>query len=404
MIYLILLLPVILLIYSNIIFLKNMGEITPVEQIAREQQASSALYGSALHFFPFKHKLELLELRRPEVVAAGSSRVLQFRDSMFTKSFANLGQGINFFWEGELFFRQMLQRHRPKLVLFGLDFWWFHGKGSVPPSPVYHYDANDYLTFDKVFVPTEWVADGKISVGQYLEGLIYPVWLRSPATYGVRATFNRDGLGPDGSNYYLGTQLGLHPPEDPGFSDTLDRIATSRSQFRYCRDLNPEKVQRFRSALRVLHEEEVPTILFLIGLSPTINAKIGDMKLQYACIEKLRSYLKSSRTEGSEQLYFDFFDTRDLGASDCEFVDGFHGGEVVSIRLLLAMANAENSPIREFIDRERLSDLLELFAGSTLLLPNHSFVRKDEREIDFLGIGCVKYAPNGLIPPEPSAG
>ena len=78
---LIVLLPVLLLLpagAANWLFLENAGELTAIEDVVARQQNEGGLYGTAIHPNDYAYKLALLAARQPEVVAIGSSRVLQF--------------------------------------------------------------------------------------------------------------------------------------------------------------------------------------------------------------------------------------------------------------------------------------------------------------------------------------
>ena len=66
--------------------------------------------------------------RNPSVIAIGSSRVLPFRESFFTKSFANLGYGIGSISDMEKTYQILKERKKEgkeelDIILFGIDFW-----------------------------------------------------------------------------------------------------------------------------------------------------------------------------------------------------------------------------------------------------------------------------------------
>ena len=391
-IYCMLLAPIVCVIYLNAMFLYGMGEIRPVEVIAREQQENQGLYGSAIHRLPYRHKLEILAARKPEVVAIGSSRVLQLSQSMFAVPFANLGQTVNDLTEGQLLTRDLIHRHRPKLVLFGLDYWWFSENARRPFGGfVHHRDAGDTLSLDTAFVPTQWLFSGRISPLEYLKALVYPSWLRPRPTYGMNAVLYREGLMPDGSYSYLGTQLGLRPAADVSFTDTFSRIADSRSFFRHCSSTHPERFADYEAILRSLREAEIPVIAFLIPLAPAVQRRMNSMGTSYSCIGPIRARLAAARLEGLGLSYFDLFDAESLGSADCEFVDGFHGGAAATVRMLLSMIERPDSPLARLVDRTVLERLLSTSKGRTVL-PAHPLLGPSEREVDFLEVGCAKNA------------
>src|SRR5256885_1593842 len=89
----------------------------------------------------------------PEIVAIGTSRAMQIRESFFNASFYNLGglvQGP--FQANALAERLLLREPRPKLVVFALDYWTFCGL----PSERSHGAA-----------PAEVAHDGMVSPDRY---------------------------------------------------------------------------------------------------------------------------------------------------------------------------------------------------------------------------------------------
>ena len=385
-----LLAPIACLIYLNALFLYGIGEIRPVETIAREQQQNHGLYGSATHRLPYRYMLEIFSVRQPEVVAIGSSRVLQLSQSMFTTGFANLGQTVNSLTEGRLLISDLIQRHQPQLVLFGLDYWWFSENAHRPAGNfIHHRDAGDTLSFDTAFLPTQWLLEGKIPPAEFLKGLVYPSWLRPFATYGMRAALYREGLMPDGSYSYLGIQLGLRRADDSRFADTLSRIAESRSFFQHCSNTNSERFADYEAILRTLRDAQIPVITFLIPFAPTVQNHMKAMNAAYGCIDLIRARLAAIALNNSDQGYFDLFDSAAHGSDDCEFVDGFHGGSATTVRMLLKMIERPSSPLAHMVNRDALERLLAASAGRTVL-PEHPLLGREDREVDFLEIGCVR--------------
>ena len=103
------------------------GELTTLDELVWRQHTSDALYGTALHDVRREHKLAIIEYRKPEIVALGSSRALDFRQEYFHRKFACACQAMKSLDEGKHFVDALVATYVPKLVIFALDFWWFTG-------------------------------------------------------------------------------------------------------------------------------------------------------------------------------------------------------------------------------------------------------------------------------------
>ena len=77
--------PIVILIVVNFSFLRNGGELYSPTKLSIENQSNRALIGLAYSdpVIQFKHKN--IQSRKPEIIALGTSRVLQFRDIYFTE-------------------------------------------------------------------------------------------------------------------------------------------------------------------------------------------------------------------------------------------------------------------------------------------------------------------------------
>ena len=68
--------------------------------------------------------------------------------------------------------------------------------------------------------------------------------------------------------------------------------------------------------------------------------------------------------------YFDFNDLRPYGATDCEFYDPVHGGEVAYMRIIRNIASKKESPLAGRVDIALLDQLIELNKGATTIAHN----------------------------------
>jgi len=84
---------------------------------------------------------------------------------------------------------------------------------------------------------------------------------------------------------------------------------------------------------------------------------------------------------------FIFHDPTELGSSDCEFIDGFHGGRVTYLRMLDAIVRSGKTNLARYIDLDSIDRLIAENAGRATLREDE---RAGEPETDFLDFGCRK--------------
>lgn len=382
--------PIVLMLIpgiANVLFLYGAGELYDAPTIARRQQQTGAMYGTAVHRNIYSYKLSLLAERKPEVVVIGSSRVLTFRQRYFRKPFVNLGLTVGYPSEVLHLAKDMVEIWRPKLVILGIDFWW----GSDRFIHAFTFNDRQVLGGDltprAILAPANWLLDGKILWPQYLEIIKSGPPVRSGGRdmYGVQAITIGKGFGPDGSHYYSGTIFGRRAPEDPGFRDTLGRISSGTSQFRHAGAMLDSRVAELREAIAYFKENGIEVITFLPPLAPRVLDEIQRQGSLYGYLEPFRSAVSDVAPQ-----HFDFLDSRVLDSGECEFVDGFHGGEITTARILARMADNTETSLSTYVDRAQISADIERYTGHAQA--DQRYRLSGEREIDFLGLGCKKNA------------
>lgn len=369
---------------ANYLFLRNAGELEPIERVAANQQREPGLYGTALYENSYPYKLALLAARQPDVVALGSSRVLQLRQDHFAARFLNLGRTVNYPREAEKLVADMLAITRPRVAIFALDFWWAAEASRHAFNFNAHTERGADLRPDAVIAPARWLSEGKIPAALYIEILSTPPPYRTDgiALYGVQSITVGNGFGPDGSYYYGATVFGRAPAADPRFSDTLRRIASNSAQFVRNTRFVPERVDSLKRAISTLETAGVTVITYLPPLAPPVRAAMAVQEDAYAHVTAFRAAVATAT-----RPHFDFHD--DIFDS-CEFVDGFHHGDVIAARLLLGMASARPDVFGGIVDTAALTTIVTKAAGQAQA--GRSFSRAGDREADFLDLGCKRNA------------
>lgn len=366
------------------LFLWRAGELSKLTDIIARQIETGAIYGSAVHDDGFEYKLQLALTVKPAIIALGSSRVLQFRQTHFTDTFINAGRAMTTPPEGVEFLRALLLRHRPKIVILGVDYWWFNPNWRYPDRHV----RRNGLNLAVLKRANEWLLDGKITV--------LDIWrvafrgdnhnsLTQADNIGVAAIKRGYGYRADGSRDYGLRYFGTDPAfDDAKFNNTLSRIAHGVSQFTYAETIAADRFEKLDELLSLLVEADITPVIVLTPLAKQVLDRMRAHGRDYAYVSAFLYRIKALKF-----AVYDFTDAESLGANDCEFVDGFHGGEIVYQRILAEISRRNpHGAIAPIVSRVGLNNSVQHSSGHTLSAESAATYVLDET--DFLAIGCAK--------------
>lgn len=308
---------------------------------------------------------------RPRIVAIGSSRVLQFRESFFSKSFYNMGYTVGDIPAIKATVNHMDKSHRPDLIIVGIDFWWFLKNYTL--NPVYSGSKREGL-----------------SIKGILKYIFYPyfLWIKNESNlaafiesfYSPKITSDSRGTIHDGSFLYFDIIDGSSP-HDVKFRKTEKRVHDCTSPFFSAREISKEHVEAF-----ITYAKELQAIArHVVYIMPPISNYIyRDMKSNENLYPHV--FLLKKMLEDKGIRVFDYTDPLTVNSSDCEMIDGFHGGEITYARLMLDLAR-KDPEIQYAINAEYLSDSVKKFNGYAMI-PDTSYF--NGREVDFLELNCKK--------------
>lgn len=368
----------------NALFLYFSGELLPVSTITKMQEGNpNHLAGFATHDLTYFYKLETYKTIQADIIAIGSSRVLPFRREMFSKTFFNFGRAMNSIDQGYFLVDEILKIHTPKVVILGLDFWWFVGNAKeniqyyIPPKD------NTTLSLKLLMQPYLWLYQNKISWDYYIKTLFKPLYGAFIPHIGVHAQMKNEGFAHDGSYYYTSVVTGAAPSDDIQFQTSLLQIQEGKGQYQHNQKISPIYIERFLRMIEKLQENGVKVMVFIPPVSPTIVEGLEKNKDKFEYITDLFSHLKTYNI-----TLFDFHNAADIKACDCEFLDGYHGGEVLYLRMLDKMATEENNKaLLPFVNMPYITSTIAQYRNR--FATPHS-VLSTLPEIDFLQIGCKK--------------
>jgi hypothetical protein len=347
------------------------GELPAAELADRQLKSKETLYLSGLDQSVNAYKLELTLRQNPAIIAVGSSRALQVRDFFFNESFVNWGLTVSSIAALDWAASEIIKLpQKPKLVIFFLDPWWFNPKFD---------NARD------VFVPRD-PQTTNIYRNTYLLGK--RLFAKKPLTranrLGIAAIDSNQGFDYYGSFHYI-SRITTGETFDIKFERTLRQIDTGDQRWIGAEEPNRLAIERWKSIKARLEQSGIAVVEILPPFPPSVTKRLHG-KGNHAYIGKIGALLPTA---------FDYMDSRALpDVTDCEFVDGIHGGEIVYAKALLSAA--ENNPaLRQFLRTAALTNWTRMNAGNTspATVAIHG---EGAQEIDFLQMGCKKSRPEML--------
>lgn len=372
-------------ICGNWFFLFNSGELLPIESIVEQQTSANGncIVGLATRNQGYYYKKALYQKIKPQILVLGSSRVMQFRRSFFTKSMINAGGAMNSVNEGLSFLKEALADTTPEIVIIGLDYWWFNENALEPslevkPPP----KLSHAISLRSYLLPYKWLWQKKVTLKDYFARMnpLYSFFDESSAGIGVDGIFNQNGFASDGSYVYTKTITGKEKNIDDRFELSINNISHNGPRFEYGSQVNPIHFNHFVEMLKLLEQKRVKVFLFIAPLAPKIANKMDEYKNEYAFIAALREELNKAGI-----VFADFHHPNLLAATDCEFIDGIHGGDLVYAKILKYLAK-QNETLGSYLDHTYLDGVINHYHDIAMIPEGEN----DLVEIDFLHLGCDK--------------
>lgn len=380
----ILVLPIGLL---NYVFLKNSGELLPPGDIVKKQFETDGIYGSALHNNHYIYKYALFQKIKPEIIIVGSSRVLTFREQFFESPFLNMGRTVGFALELERFVDDMLlNEYKPKFFLLGIDFWWANPNMRNALNFDHLNIQGGELSSAALLAPTKWLIKNKFSFYFFYKTVTKSILDDEKSNkFGLSALVKGDGYAKDGSYYYTSTVFGKKNTADYKFMDTIRRINLGTSQFRYSQYIDDKTFLVLKRVVEKIKSANIQLITFLMPLPPVVYDHMLLHVDNYLYIEKFRRKLYELGT-----LHFDYHNPETVRTNDCEYIDGFHGGEIVSARVLKKIASSKNILLNQYVNINYLEEFIAKNEGMAGSENYYKYIIDNKKENDFLGLGCEK--------------
>lgn len=365
------------------VFLSKAYEHQSFEEIAKIQLESGAIYGSALNQSTFNYKLALIKAKRPEIIALGSSRVLQFRQEAFNTSFVSAGNAMNNLYEGELFVDKILQIYKPKFIILGLDFWWFNAKMADITFFPYHANTGDIMNLKKILSPLNLLIQNELTLKDIKR--IFKNDLSNDLTtfsnMGLHAIKSSTGFRSDGSYLYANSIFGKN--DRSGIIENEVNDARLKNGKYINGSVDMRRVDRVIKLIQKLESSGVKVIAFATPMSEPVSNAMQEI---------VDSYIWPLFSEiGKHTKIYNFLRPSSFGGENiCEYIDGFHGGDVTYLRILKKIYDSsEFGDFNEFVNIDLVTQAILKYSGKALGLGSDD-TRFLQKEVDFLHLGCKK--------------
>jgi hypothetical protein len=128
---------------------------------------------------------------------------------------------------------------------------------------------------------------------------------------------------------------------------------------------------------------DIKLIIFIPPLPNEVLKQMESLGDKYHFIKEFRELVKSNDIEN-----YDYHDMRNFVNNSCEFIDGFHGGDIIYQRILKDIYN-KNSILKKYINIDLINLSIKKNEGK-VLSSFDELKYKLTKEVDFLEIGCKK--------------
>ena len=329
---------------------KDTGELESITiNLKKQRENHKILIGLGYNEQTSYYKLVNANYYQKDVIALGTSRVMQFKHEFFNKNFYNCGGAVRGNYDEYLNFLQNLT-YKPDIILLGLDAWVFNDAWN-----------KNCLQYDK-FRNIQEIDRGKGAViYSIIKDWILKKWEIAdldlyPDNIGFNGCVKDEGFMYDGSYYYGYIYRSPEKQKDYKFVDTLQRISKGISRFEWAKEIDDETFVQLENLLHYCQKSQIYVIGFLAPFAPSIYAEMVKSG-NYEYITKI-SPLCKTLFEKYEFEFFDYMDGAELNVTDEFFIDGFHGSEIVYGYILKDMAN-KNSRISKYLNQVKIDELLE---------------------------------------------
>ena len=323
------------------------------------QLRDKALYGSALSGDVSFLKYGIVKAARPDILAIGSSRVMQFRKAFFKNaSFYTMGGLVNSIGDLQHVCQEVIKIYTPQIIIIEASWDWLNPNclHKMQETPLLEGNGMGKRIYLYKHLCAEFVKNKKIRE-QVLRPRVEPVdTIGNRPTIGLMAAAEFRGFREDGSFQY-GDRI-LEPKSvAERLADTHERIKNGNRRFERADKVDQNELAKLKY---LIHEVKMNGCHVIVILPPLPNEIYQTLMDSTGHSAFMRQYEQGVR-EVCEYENVSFLDCSNmawLGATDEEALDGFHGSERTYGRIVLRLLEDKNCApyINETYIRQRMEE------------------------------------------------
>ena len=344
----------------SVLCLYQAGEIRSYSYYIRPLQQDQ-LFGLGYSYYDKSYKFHMTdEVCRPQVLALGSSRIMQVKRSVVSPdySFYNAGGAIQNLQELSLFVEKL--HESPKFMLVNLDQWWFNEAYVVEDQPFSPsvYDEPT-LEFSKLgLMVCDFYTDlakGKIDLGKVF----------TSHHIGLNAICNDNGFAADGSRYQGDMIVAPEQQEDYNFKNVLERIRQGNNRFQYGDRADSTRISVLEHFLSLCVARGIKVAAFLPPFAPFVYQQIQQTG-KYGYMSQLYGMLQPVFDQYEGCSVYDFTDVTGSGAHNYDFDDGFHGSENIYNGMIRQMVRQDSTLAPYFVSEQEMDRLDSVYNSKNI--------------------------------------
>ena len=291
------------------------------------------------------------EVVHPQVLALGSSRIMQVRQSVVNPdyTFYNAGGAIQNVQELSLFIHKL--HDSPKLILLSIDQWWFNraylNDGQPFDPSVYDEPEMDILKLGRL------VCDFYTDL---VKGKINLIKVFTSDDIGLNAICNNNGFCADGSPNSSDRIIIPEEQDDYNFKDVLERIRVGNNRFQYGDQADSTQVSGLENFLCQCEARHIKVVAFLPPFAPYVYQRMKETG-KYGYMSQLYDMLLPVMNKYEGCSLYDFTDVSDMGAHNYDFYDGYHGSEIIYNGIIRQMVRQDSTLAPFFVSEQEMDRL-----------------------------------------------
>ena len=312
----------------------------------------NVLYGSSIKDGGLI-KLRIIGERMPDVIALGSSRVMQFRADYFqNKNFYTLGGLGSSIEELEYTWGKVRQVYVPKVVIVGIDPWWLNPNLKQGNNLINGENEGNNNILVEFFrnknMRKQLLHMDEIKDNDALGGRI---------NIGLDAAVNGNGYRlSDGSRQYGKT---IQDKEDnvTRFKSTYERMekGAKGDRFVWCDTVSDKQLEKLQILLCDIKKSGAEVVVFLPPFPHEVYDYMDNNPHYHNYLHEY-IYKTNKICDELEIPWYNFCDLASVGSSDDEAIDGFHGSELAYARITALMG--KDRPLSCYINKENLQNVI----------------------------------------------